>query len=126
MELVKKYEDYVVNLHEVDLKSEVSKDIPTFGEYRKGSTKYGGLLSKLMDWLRLQKENLKNSKLTEFVVSFDKFQSESNIKLADLENFIKDKIGKGLYNFEIVINYQDKTITFSNMISRDNRLLSED
>lgn len=126
MLLIKKFEDYVVDLHQVSLADEVSSDIPTFGEYRKGSTKYGGLVSRMMDWLRLQREKQKNEKMCKITTTFDTFVTETGIKLSELEDFIKDKISKGLYNFEIAIDYDQKQINFNNLENRNTKLLAED
>lgn len=123
MASIKKYEDFVHDFN-VDLKSELQTDIPTFGEYRKGSEQYGGLVTKMMEWLRLKRENSKDE-LTNLSVSFDIFSTESGIQIKDLENFIKDKISKGLYNFEIKIDYPNKTIIFDNLIKRDSKILTE-
>lgn len=123
MASIKKYEDFVHDFN-VDLKSELQTDIPTFGEYRKGSEQYGGLVTKMMEWLRLKREKSKDE-LTNLSVSFDIFSTESGIQIKDLENFIKDKISKGLYNFEIKIDYPNKTIIFDNLIKRDSKILTE-
>ena len=113
---VKKFEDFVGDIHRMNLSDEFSTQIPTFGEYRKGSDKFGGLLTKMMEWLRLEKE--KNVSKDTLTVELNKFLSESGIKLNEIEDFIKDKIAKGLYDFEIQINYDNDTITFSNLVKK--------
>lgn len=133
--MVKKFEDYINDFNfKVDLNDEVGGivqpenksnfDISTFGEYRKGATKYGGLVNKMMDWLRLQKEQSKKE-LNNLQVTFDNFVSQTNIQIKDLEQFIKDKISKGLYNFEIQIDYNNKIIYFKDLTKRSNQMLSE-
>lgn len=125
MESIKKFEDYIKNIHQVDLEQEISHDIPKFGEYRKGAEKFGGLLTKMMEWLRLQREKSK-TELKTITIPIETFTTESHIKLVELENFIRDKIAKGLYNFEIKIDYPNENIIFNDLVKRDNHLLSED
>lgn len=113
---VKRFEDFVGDIHKLNLSDEFSTQIPTFGEYRKGSEKFGGLLTKMMEWLRLEKE--KDASKDTITVDLNRFLSESGIKLNEMEDFIKDKIAKGLYNFEIRINYDEDTIIFSDLVKK--------
>jgi hypothetical protein len=123
MESIKKFEEFVHDFN-VDLKSELQADIPTFGEYRKGSEKYGGLVMKLMEWLRLEREISKKD-LNNISIDIEDFETQSNIKLKDIEDFIKDKISKGLYEFEITIDYSNRKINFNDLIKKHRHMLSE-
>lgn len=77
-------------------------------EYRKGSQEYGGILIKLLEFLRLYK--------TEDIISFklNDFISKSNITIEEIQKLIesKDK-GQKLYDFDILI--EKGIISFSNL-----------
>lgn len=94
------------------------RDIVHFGEYRKGSDKWGTMVTKIMEWLRLKKEEMKKE-LDNIQIDIDDFQSETNIQLTEIENLVKDKISKGLYKFEIVIDYNNNLIKFYNLSDRN-------
>lgn len=108
-----KFEEFVGN-DRISYTNGLMPDVTTFGEFRKGSEKYGGLINKLMDWLRLQKENT-NQDADNVIVSFDKFENETSIKISEIEDFIKDKIADGLYNFEVVLDYDNNLIKFDSL-----------
>jgi hypothetical protein len=134
----KKFEDYIgstphISREDIGLKSDgeddekektspsadnQGRDIIHFGEYRKGSDKWGTMITKIMEWLRLKKEEMKKE-LDNIQIDIDDFQSETNIQITELENFVKDKISKGLYNFEIVIDYNNNLIKFYNLSNRN-------
>jgi hypothetical protein len=135
----KKFEDYIgstphINREDIGLKPEggeeneeeetqtstdkQDQDIIHFGEYRKGSDKWGSMITKIMEWLRLKKDEMKKE-LDNIQINVDDFQSETNIPLTELEDFVKDKISKGLYNFEIVIDYDNNSIKFYNLSDRN-------
>jgi len=70
-------------------------------EYRKGSKEFGGLLTKLLEYLRFVRET--NEK--EITSNLQKFIEESNITLEELQSLIKAKEeGKKLYDFDIIID----------------------
>lgn len=73
-------------------------------EYRKGSTKYGITINKIMEWLRLYKTEQKINKIT---VDKTKFLRDINITIEDLIDLQKNS--KNLYNFTITIT-DDKII----------------
>jgi hypothetical protein len=136
----KKFEEYIgstphISREDIGLKSEEDedeeekeeqspsadnqgRDIIHFGEYRKGSDKWGTMITKIMEWLRLKKEEMKKE-LDNIQINIDDFQSETNIQLSELENFVKDKISKGLYKFEIIIDYSNNLIKFYNLSDRN-------
>jgi len=69
-------------------------------EYRKGSKEFGGLLTKLLEYLRLIRKDEK-----ELTFNLNNFEKESNITREELESLIKAKEeGKKLYDFNIIIN----------------------
>lgn len=85
-------------------------------EYRKGSKEFGGLLTKLLEYLRLVRET--NEK--ELSLDINKFEKESNITKEELLSLIKAKEdGKKLYEFDIIIN--GDTVTFTGFDSGKNR-----
>lgn len=84
-------------------------------EYRKGSKKFGGLLLKLMEFLRIHKDKEENS--IEFnIIDFEK---ESNITINEIKELLSDDKGKNLYKFDIQIT--DDKITFTNLTSDKSR-----
>lgn len=84
-------------------------------EYRKGSTKFGGLVTKLMEFLRIHKPKEGNS--LEFDI--EEFENESNIKIQEIEELLADENKNNLINFDIdIINGK---IVFSNLKSDKNR-----
>ena len=87
---------------------ELNQKVQSFGEYRKGSNKYGGLVDKIMMWLRMHKEE----KLNIIKVDLAKFLSETNIKINELEDFIQNNQTK-LISFDISIS--DNQVEFSNL-----------
>lgn len=84
-------------------------------EYRKGSKKFGSLLVKLMEFLRIHKDKEDNS--IEFTI--DDFENQSNIKIDDVKKLLSDDKGKNLYKFDIQIT--DDKIVFTNLTSDKNR-----
>ena len=76
--------------HFEDVLIDVPKDIVKFGEYRKGSDKYGVMISSIMDWLRLHKS--KGDTVNRIEVEKNKFFSQTNIKEVDFLSFLKEKI----------------------------------
>jgi len=85
-------------------------------EYRKGSKEFGGLLTKLLEYLRLVRET--NEK--EITINLQKFIEESNISRKELESLVKAKEeGKKLYDFDIIID--GDTISFTGFDSGKTR-----
>ena len=85
-----------------------TQKVQSFGEYRKGSNQYGGLVDKIMMWLRIHKEEKSNT----IKVDLDKFLSETNIEINELEDFIQNNQTK-LISFDISVS--DNHIEFSNL-----------
>lgn len=84
-------------------------------EYRKGSNEFGGLLTRLLEYLRYIRSEEKI--LTFNLIDFEK---ESHITKTELESLIKAKEdGKKLYEFEIVID--GNNVTFSKFDSGKTR-----
>lgn len=66
-------------------------------EYRKGSKKYGGILTKLMDFLRLYDK-------ADMIFTIDNFENESNIDIDEINKLIDAKNdGNNLYLFNIEV-----------------------
>lgn len=84
-------------------------------EYRKGSKEFGGLLTKLLEYLRLVRKEEK-----ELTFELDKFENESNITKEELQSLVKAKEdGKPLYDFDIIID--GNTVTFTGFDSGKTR-----
>lgn len=84
-------------------------------EYRKGSKEFGGLLTKVLEYLRLVRKEEK-----ELTFNLDDFVTNSNITKEELETLIKAKEdGKNLFDFSIELN--DNTVTFSGFDSGKSR-----
>ena len=71
--------------------------IVKFGEYRKGSGKYGEIVKAIMMWLRTYRKD--SSSFISTPVS--KFLKETNIKYDELEKFIDDLPNTKLISFSI-------------------------
>jgi len=81
------------------------------GEYRKGSSQYGKLVSRIMEFLRLPefKNHLEENDGLKFEIA--DFETRSHIKIDKIKQLLnKDH---NLYSFDI--NVDDKYITFSNI-----------
>ena len=91
------------------LKMETYRNIIKFNdfddlEYRKGSKEYGGILLKLMDFLRLYDKG-------DMVFSISRFEELSNITEEEIRKLISAKNnGNNLYSFNIEI--KDGNISF--------------
>ena len=84
-------------------------------EYRKGSKEFGGLLTKLLEYLRLVRKEEK-----ELTFELDNFEKESNITTDELESLVKAKEdGNPLYDFGIIID--GNTVTFTGFDSGKTR-----
>lgn len=91
-------------------------EIIKFGEYRKGSSKYGQLVDTIMTWLRLHKTSGDNIK--KISTKLNKFLSETRIKLEDLQSFLKEKDKTNLISYDIKIIGDE--IYFSGLAKRTN------
>lgn len=82
-----------------------------FGEYRKGSDRFGKLISRIMEFLRLPefKSHIEENDGLTFKV--DDFEKRSHIKIDDIKQLLKND--HNLYSFDIYID--DKHIKFSNI-----------
>jgi hypothetical protein len=84
-------------------------------EYRKGSKEFGGLLTRLLEYLRLVRKEEK-----ELTFNLQEFEKESNITKKDLESLVKAKEdGKNLFDFDIIID--GNTVTFTSFNSGKTR-----
>lgn len=81
------------------------------GEYRKGSNKFGKLVSRIMEFLRLPefKENLDKNDGLKFQIK--DFETRSHIKIKKIKQLLNND--HNLYSFNIKID--DNFITFSNL-----------
>lgn len=83
-------------------------------EYRKGSKEYGGILTKLIEFLRLYKDD------KEIIFNIDNFEKESNISIDEVKKLLKSKEeGKNLFDFNII--FEDDKIIFNNFDSGKTR-----
>ncbi len=82
-----------------------------FGEYRKGSDKFGKIVSLIMEFLRLPEfaNKLKENDGLKFELA--DFEKRSNIKIDKIKQLLNTD--HNLYSFDIDID--DKYITFSNI-----------
>lgn len=82
-----------------------------FGEYRKGSDKFGKIVSLIMEFLRLPEfaNKLKENDGLRFELA--DFEKRSNIKIEKVQQLLSTD--HNLYSFDIDID--DKYITFSNI-----------
>ena len=81
------------------------------GEYRKGSSKYGKIVTRIMEFLRLPefKSRIEENDGLRFTKS--DFEKRSHIKISEIQGLLnKDH---NLYSFDIYI--EKKYITFSNL-----------
>lgn len=88
------------------------KTIKTFkefnGEYRKGSDKFGGIVSDIMMFLRMFKKNEQKDTLK---FRIDDFQKKSNIDINRIKQLLDSD--SNLLSFDIKID--DEYITFTNL-----------
>lgn len=90
---IKRFENIILEGSTIDME----KIIP-FGEWRKGSTKYGDIVNRIMMYLRLYK--IENESI---VLNLDEFLKETNIKLDELKEFLNSEEIKRLIDFDIKI-----------------------
>ena len=84
-------------------------------EYRKGSKEFGGLLTKLLEYLRMVRKEEQT-----LTFNLKEFQKQSNISLEEIESLVKAKEeGKKLYDFDIIID--GDTISFTGFDSGKTR-----
>lgn len=89
------------------------KDFFEIGEYRKGSSTYGKLVNRIMEFLRLPefKTNLKENDGLKFKIS--DFEKRSHIKIENIKQLLGDD--HNLYSFDIEISPDNKYISFLNI-----------
>jgi hypothetical protein len=82
-----------------------------FGEYRKGSEKFGKIVSRIMEFLRLPefKKHIEENDGIKFEIA--DFENRSHIKVDKIKQLLNTD--HNLYSFDI--NIDDKYITFSNI-----------
>jgi hypothetical protein len=87
------------------------KSFKEFGEYRKGSGKFGKLVSRIMEFLRLPefKNKLEENDGLRFEIT--DFENRSHIKVNNIKQLLIND--HNLYSFDIDID--KKYITFSNI-----------
>jgi len=83
-------------------------------EYRKGSQKYGGLITKLMEFLRIYKKD--NNSL---IFNISDFEKKSNINISDINDLLSYENKNNLINFSIEI--EDDKIKFDNLTKDKSR-----
>ena len=82
-----------------------------FGEYRKGSDKFGKIVSLIMEFLRLPEFKNKLEENDGLKFELADFEKRSNIKIEKIKQLLNTD--HNLYSFDIDID--DKYITFSNI-----------
>ena len=82
-----------------------------FGEYRKGSEKFGKLLSRIMEFLRLPEFKIHLEENDGLRFDIDDFEKRSHIKVDNIKQLLNND--NNLYSFDIDID--DKCVTFSNI-----------
>ena len=82
-----------------------------FGEYRKGSDKFGKIVSLIMEFLRLPEFKNKLEENDGLKFELADFEKRSNIKIDKIKQLLNTD--HNLYSFDIDID--DKYITFSNI-----------
>lgn len=87
------------------------KSFKEFGEYRKGSDKFGKIVSRIMEFLRLPefKNHIEENDGLKFTIA--DFEARSHIKTDKIKQLLNND--HNLYSFDI--NIDDKYITFSNL-----------
>ena len=84
-------------------------------EYRKGSSKFGPLVLKLMEFLRIYKNQ--DTKFLEFNIT--DFENESKIKINEIKKLLNDDNKNNLINLDIKIT--DDKIIFTNLTKDKSR-----
>jgi hypothetical protein len=87
------------------------KTFKEFGEYRKGSDKYGKIINRVMEFLRLPefKTHIEENDGLKFEIA--DFEKRSHINIDKIKQLLSGD--HNLYSFDI--NIDDKYITFSNI-----------
>lgn len=81
------------------------------GEYRKGSSKFGKLVSRIMEFLRLPEFKNKLDENDGLKFEIGDFEKRSHIKIDEIKQLLNND--NNLYSFDI--NVDDKNVTFSNI-----------
>lgn len=79
------------------------------GEYRKGSNKFGGIVSDIMMFLRMYKDSNEQKDTLKFKI--DEFQKKSNIDTKRIQQLLDSDAN--LLSFDIKID--NENITFTNL-----------
>lgn len=82
-----------------------------FGEYRKGSDKFGKIVSRIMEFLRLPEFSSKIEENDGLKFEIVDFEARSHIKIDKIKQLLDED--HNLYSFDIDID--DKYITFYNI-----------
>lgn len=80
------------------------------GEYRKGSNKFGKILNRVMEFLRLPEFKNEIDETDELKFKIEDFEKRSNINIDKIKQLLNNN--NKLYNFNIIID--DENIIFSN------------
>ena len=81
------------------------------GEYRKGSSKLGTIISRIMEFLRLPEFKIKLEENDGLKFKIEDFEKRSHIKIAEIKQLLTTD--NNLYSFDIEI--KDDFIIFSNI-----------
>lgn len=87
------------------------KNFKEFGEYRKGSDKFGKIVSRIMEFLRLPEFKNKIDENDGLKFEIVDFETRSHIKVDKIKQLLSSD--HNLYSFDIDVD--DKYITFSNI-----------
>ena len=96
MEKLKKFKNFINE----DMLDQKSIEIQRFGEYRKGSGEFGGLIDRMMTWLRNYKDE---QKITRIKAKLTQFLKESGIEYEELQKFIERRKETNLITFNVEI-----------------------
>jgi hypothetical protein len=81
------------------------------GEYRKGSSEFGSLINRIMEFLRLPEFKTQLDDNDGLKFNIEDFEKRSHIKVEEIKQLLNND--HNLYSFNIEIS--DKYITFSNI-----------
>lgn len=87
------------------------KNFKEYFEYRKGSDKFGNLINRLMEFLRLPEFSKKIDENDGLKFKIQDFEKRANISVDEIKKLISGD--NNLYSFDIDID--DKYISFSNI-----------
>ena len=99
------------NNHGADTKIKTFKEFE-IGEYRKGSSTYGNLINRIMEFLRLPEFKVKLEENDGLKFEISDFEKRTHINVDDIKKLLNDD--HNLYNFDIIIT-KDNHILFNNI-----------